>query len=86
MAEITTIEEARAEILRLEQENTALTNERDSLSQDNETVKAELEKVRTLNQDLFLQVRAQYAPQEDKNKEDEKEVPSCREYAKTIKF
>lgn len=86
MAEINTIEEARTEILRLEQENTALANERDTLSQDNKNLSAEIEKVRGLNQDLFNQVRAQYTAPEDKTQDDEKEVLSCVEYAKTIKI
>lgn len=86
MAEINTIEEARTEILRLEQENTALVNERDTLSQDNKNLSAEIEKVRGLNQDLFNQVRAQYTAPEDKPQETNEPVLSCVEYAKTIKI
>lgn len=85
MPEITTIEEARAEILRLQEENTKLTNERDTLSQNNKTLETDLESVRKLNQAYFNKLSAQYTTTEDKKDNDE-EVPSCVEYAKTIKI
>lgn len=83
MAEITTLEQAQAEILRLQEENQKLTTERDSLSQDNTTLSTELESVRKLNQTYFNKLQAQYAGAEDKN-DDDKEVPSCQAYAKNI--
>lgn len=77
-----TIEEAQAEILRLQEENTRLTNERDTLSQNNATITEELGKVRTLNQQYFNKLSAQYSKQEE---EDEPEdVPSCEDFARTL--
>ena len=82
--EITTIEEARAEILRLNEELTARTNERDTLSQNNATLTTELESVRKLNQQYFNKLSQQYIPQEDKTDNEDKEVPSCEDFAKTL--
>ncbi len=84
MAEITTLEQAQAEILRLQEENTALTNERDTLSQNNETLTQELKDVRTLNQTYFNKLQAQYDGAEGKKDEEEEDPPSCEAYAKTI--
>lgn len=81
-----TIEEAQAEILRLQQENTELANERDTLSQNNKTLAADLEKVRTLNQDYFNRLTAQYSGQAGKNEDEDDEAPTCEEFAKTIKL
>lgn len=83
MAEITTLEQAQAEILRLQEENQNLTTERDCLSQDKESLSTELKSVRELNQTYFNKLQAQYAGAEDKNDDDE-EVPSCQAYAKNI--
>ncbi len=82
--EITTIEEARAEILRLNEELTARTNERDTLSQNNATLTTELESVRKLNQQYFNKLSQQYIHQEDKTNDEDKEVPSCEDFAKTL--
>lgn len=57
-----TLEEAQEQILDLQGQLSEVQNERDSLSQNNETLAAELEKVRTLNQKYFNQLTAQYAP------------------------
>lgn len=83
MAEITTIEEARAEILRLQGQVTELTNERDTLSQNNNTLNTELESVRKLNQQYFNKLSAQYSQEPDKT-DDEEEVQSCEDFAKTL--
>lgn len=83
MADINTIEEARAEILRLEEANAELTNERDTLLQNNDTLTKELGEVRTLNQQLFLKARAQYSQEPDKTDNDEEEVQSCEDFART---
>lgn len=79
-----TIEEAQAEIIRLQEENTRLTNERDTLSQNNTTQAQELESVRKLNQEYFNKLSQQYIPTEDKNDREEEEVPSCEDFAKTL--
>ena len=80
-----TLEEAQAEIVRLTEENTRLTNERDTLSQNNKTLGEDLEKVRSLNQQYFNKLTAQYSPQQDE-KDDEPEAPSCEDFAKTLKI
>ena len=79
-----TLEEAQAEILRLQEENQNLTTERDALSQDKTTLTTELESVRKLNQTYFNKLQAQYSNPEGKNNEDDDEPQSCEEYAKTI--
>lgn len=78
-----TLEEAQAEILRLEQANTELTNERDTLSQNNNNLTTELERVRTLNQQYFNQLRTQYEPKQKEDQEPEP-IPSCEDFAKTL--
>lgn len=76
-----TIEAAQAEVLRLQEEVTRLENERDTLSQNNTTMAADLERVRTLNQTYFNKLQAQYSPQEEK---EEPAPMSCVEYAKNL--
>lgn len=83
MPEVTTIEEARAEILRLQEQVTELTNERDTLSQNNATQAQELESVRKLNQQYFNKLSAQFQNQEDEPDRVE-EVQSCEDFAKTL--
>lgn len=77
-----TLEEAQERILSLEQENTELRNERDSLSQNNETLTGELGQVRALNQKYFNMLSAQYSPQDKDEPEDD--PPSCEEFAKNL--
>ena len=81
-----TLEEAQAEILRLQEQNTELQNERDTLSQNNASLTADLEKVRTLNQTYFNKLTAQYSEQDGKQKEEEEEAPTCEDFAKTLKI
>lgn len=83
MPDVNTLEEARAEILRLQEANTELTNERDTLSQNNNTLTQELESVRKLNQQYFNKLSAQYSPNQEPS-EDEDEAPSCEDFAKTL--
>lgn len=78
-----TLEEAQAEIIRLNEQVTELTNERDTLSQNNTTLTGELESVRKLNQQYFNKLSAQYSQEPDK-KDDEEEVQSCEDFAKTL--
>ena len=85
MPDINTLEEARAEILRLQEDNTRLSNERDTLSQNNNNLSVELEKVRSLNQQYFNKLSAQFTPEAGKTKEEE-EAPTCEEFALTIKI
>ena len=84
MPEFNTLEEARAEIIRLNDIITELANERDTLSQNNTTLSQELESVRKLNQSYFNRLCAQY-PQEPGEKENEAFAePSCEDFAKTL--
>ena len=79
-----TLEEAQAEIIRLNEQVTELTNERDTLSQNNNTLTGELESVRKLNQQYFNKLSAQYSQQPDENNDGEEEVQSCEDFAKTL--
>lgn len=79
-----TLEEAQAEIIRLNEQVTELTNERDTLSQNNVTLTGELESVRKLNQQYFNKLSAQYSQEPDKNNNDEEEVQSCEDFAKSL--
>ena len=85
MADFNTIEEARAEILRLQEQVTELTNERDTLSQNNATQAQELESVRKLNQQYFNKLSVQYSQDGDKN-DNVEEVPTCEDFARTLKI
>lgn len=81
-----TLEEAQAEIVRLTDELTERTNERDTLSQNNENLTNELNQVRTLNQQYFNRLIAQDSGRAgEKDNEDEK-APTCEEFAKTLKY
>ena len=82
--EFKTIEEAKAKVLELQEKVTELTNERDTLSQNNATQAQELESVRKLNQQYFNKLSAQYSQEPDETINDEEEVPSCEDFAKTL--
>lgn len=77
-----TLEQAQERILELEGNVTELTNERDSLLQNNEVLKNNLENARVLNQKLFERVSNSAQTSEDD--EDEPDVPTCEDFAKTI--
>lgn len=79
-----TLEEAKAEILRLQQENDKITKERDTLSENNKKTAEELEKVRTINQEYFLQLSAQYSKEDEDPDEGEPETPTLEEFADKI--
>ena len=79
-----TLEEAQAEIIRLNEALTERTNERDTLSQHNATLTGELESVRKLNQQYFNKLSAQYSQEPGKTNDEEEEVQSCEDFAKTL--
>ena len=82
-----TLEEAQAQIVELTERVTELETERDSLSQNNETLTADLERVRTLNQRYFEKLQAQtIGNPANENKEEDEEIPTCEEFAKTLKL
>ena len=78
-----TLEEAQAEIIRLQEENAELTTERDTLSQNNETLTGELASVKKLNQQYFNKLSQQFIPTEGKTN-NETEAPSCVDFARSI--
>ena len=82
--EFNTIEEAKAEIVRLMQENTRLTNERDTMAENNKTMAADLEQVRQLNQKYFNELTAELSGQGDKPEEDDQPAPTCEQFAATL--
>jgi hypothetical protein len=79
-----TLEKAQEAILDLQNRVTELTNERDTLSQNNNQMTQELASVRTLNQKYFNKLSAQFQDQEGKNDNEDKEAPSCEDFAKTL--
>lgn len=80
-----TLEEARAEITRLNRELEKVTRERDTLTGQNKKLGEDLEKVREINQQYFLELNQQYHPDPNpKDKTHEEEPPSCEDFAKTI--
>lgn len=80
--EVNTLEEARAEIVRLTEELATRTTERDNYSTQLTETNNELERVRTINQEYYLKIRAQHEePDEDDEPED---VPSCEDFARTL--
>lgn len=84
MPNFSTVEEAQAEILRLNERVTELTNERDTLSQNNANLTQELDAQRQLNQTYFNKLNAQYSQEADENNDDEEEVQTCEDFAKTL--
>ncbi len=81
--EFNTLEEARAEILRLNEELTTAQTERDNYSTRINELTSEVEKVRELNQKYFLKLSTQYNPTPDPEDEDH-DAPSCEDFAKTL--
>lgn len=81
-----TLEEAQEKILELNEQVQNLTTERDSLSQDNESIKNECENLRTLNQKYFNKLLAQEVDAKKQSDEEGEEVPTCEEFAKTIEI
>ena len=74
-----TLEEAQAKILEQQEQIQSLTTERDSLSQDIETLKNESEELRKLNQKYFNKLIAQDKPEPEEDKPEP--VPTCEEFA-----
>ena len=82
-----TLEAAQAEIVRLNDELAERTNERDTLSQNNETLTAENEQIRKLNQQYFNRLIAQDTGKDGGGKDqNETPPPTCEEFARTLKF
>lgn len=84
--EFNTLEEARAEILRLNGELKQAQTERDNYSTKVTELSKNLEDVRELNQKYFLKLSAQYVPSAagGADPDDVEDVPSCEDFAKTL--
>lgn len=81
-----TLEEAQAEILRLNEELATKTTENETLTRANEDLTKENTKVRELNQQYFLKLSAQYQPPKPNDDGGDDETPSCEDFAKTLNF
>lgn len=84
--EFNTIEEARAEIVRLTEELNQQRADNETLSQNNETLAHDLEHVRTINQQYFNRLMAQDSDPAGKTHEDDEEAPTCEEFARNLKI
>ena len=83
-ATFVTLEEAQAEILRLNEELATKKTENENLAKQNDDLTKENTKVRELNQQYFLKLSAQYQPPKANDNDDEDDVPSCEDFAKTL--
>jgi len=77
-----TLEEAQAEILRLQEELATAQNSNENYSRQVNELSTDLEKVRELNQQYFLKLSAQYTPPTDTGEEED--TPSCEDFARTL--
>ena len=78
-----TLEEAQAEIIRLNEELTRVTNERDAHKRTSADLTTDNDRLRKLNQDYFNKLSAQYSPT-PKDPEPETAPPTCEEFAKNL--
>ena len=81
-----TLEEAQAQIVELREQLTEAQTNNTALSQDNEQLRTDNESLRNLNQKYFNKLSALYSDPADKKDDEEKEVPTCEEFAKTLNF
>ena len=79
-----TVEEAQAEILRLQEELTTVKADRDNYSTQVSDLQKENEKVRELNQQYFLKLTAQYNPNTKTEEDEDDETLSCEDFAKNL--
>lgn len=83
--EFNTLEDARAEIVRLNEELTRERTEKESYSTKLSDTETELENVRKLNQQYFNKLSSYYTDDDsEKDDEDEDDTPTCEEFAKTL--
>lgn len=79
-----TIEELQQQNLDLQAQVEELTAARDALQGEKDTLTADLERAREWNQKLYLRIQGDIKkPEED---EDDKDVPTCEEFALTYKL
>lgn len=78
-----TLEDAQAEILRLNEELAHSQTEAKNYSNRITELETDLGNVRELNQRYFLKLSAQYAPP-GTDDPDEPDAPTCEDFAKTL--
>lgn len=76
-----TLESAQAEIIRLNDLVTELTTARDTLTENNNTLTADNEELRKLNQSYFNKLIMQFDPAMHDNHKEPEEVKSLEEIA-----
>ena len=81
--EVNTLEEAKAELVRVSEEYDKLENEKNTLSLNNEQLTNELNTVRTINQEYYLKITASHSEPEEPE-EEEPEETTLEDFAKTI--
>lgn len=81
-----TLEEAQEQIVNLQNSLTEVTNERDTLKANNQSLTNDLTRVRELNQRYFEKLSAQYVPPGGDTGNDDHEEPTCEEFARTLKI
>lgn len=84
--EFNTLEEARAEILRLNEELNTAQTERDNYSNRITALENENQSVRELNQQYFLKLSQQFQKPDEQNPDEDSEPLSCEDFAKTLKL
>lgn len=82
--QFSTLEEARAEIIRVQELLTAAETERDALKSQNATQAEDLRRVRELNQQYFLKLSAQILDHEKEDPQQDEQIQTCEEFAKTL--
>lgn len=80
-----TIEEAKAYIIEQQDKITELESRQQTLSQDNDTLRSENDSLRSLNQKYFNRL-IQESEKTDSDEEDEEPIPTCEEFARTLKI
>ena len=79
-----TLEEAQAKIVELQEELATAQTERDNYSKRVDDLTKENENVRELNQKYFLKLSAQYKKPDDNPEDEDPDVPTCEDFAKTL--
>ena len=79
-----TLEEAQAEIIRLQGELDTVNTERDNYAARVGELENDLEKVRGINQEYFLRLSQQYKPTPEIDPDEGEDAPSCEDFAKTL--
>jgi hypothetical protein len=79
-----TLEELQQENLDLREQLNTVTSERDALSENNKTLSTSLEEARTLNQKMFLELRATSQSADGKTNNEDQETESCADFAKKL--